>query len=647
MRTLNANLVAAQKSASRLPLVKLTLENLIGAVRRLDFQTANSAANSGAKHDCAVTDNNVLHRIRSDGGAIYYQRSLDFNTWTQLATARGSAVAIAAAGSRVLCVYNGAAPGAAIYVRESTDGGATFASETQITTAAASVVDLAAAYQDAAGDAAVAWVQTTTLHLILRTTGSWGSILNQGTVFATLNGVAMCKGLTYELVITGNEPATTKPTIWSLHYNTASATWSTPLIQVQGDSGITSFGAPSVDFAETRRVTFVEAQLFPSGYTRAFRTWTHPAVSWDSGAYNWRTPVPLNFADTTGIAIASGPSSTTSIWESALTFARAASQAAVTHDATARLLALEIHEDHASLRGVVDLDNADGFYASLPAAVKLGNLARVELGYKTPAGDLTSRLPDLYLAAYEFRRRGGLSTLRLHLESAWDQLARNTQRTAIATTGASYATLLARILARAGFNLAATNPSSRAQTVQPNHLIDAATSGLDAVRAILAAIPDRLYAIDGATMRLTEPLAGDTADYTFGGDHPLSLLEIRTEPDDVSEAHAFGAAVIGDDVDFDQAAHGLGRIARIRDLTSDTGAEADATAAAHRRQRQLTRHEGRIVAQPNVGLELMDVLQLSDNLVAGSDTPRRVTAIRWRYHADRPTFEQEVRLGPR
>ena len=58
-------------------------------------------------------------------------------------------------------------------------------------------------------------------------------------------------------------------------------------------------------------------------------------------------------------------------------------------------------------RGFIDIDNASGAYAGPPAPIAIGNLAGVSWGYRTASGLQASRMADLWIASYEYRRTGG------------------------------------------------------------------------------------------------------------------------------------------------------------------------------------------------------------------------------------------------
>jgi hypothetical protein len=254
-------------------------------------------------------------------------------------------------------------------------------------------------------------------------------------------------------------------------------------------------------------------------------------------------------------------------------------------------------------------------------------------------------MADLWVASYEYRRGGGRSVLRLHVEGGWEILRRSRQRAQVVHTADSYLTVLLRIFSRAGLQLTSASVSTRAQTVTPKFTIAPDATGFDSVRRALAYLADciRMRTIAGAT--ITEPLASAASDYTFGAAHPLREVSLVTEPPAVTEAQGLGAGAFGESIDFANAGLGIGTREEQRDLTSATGATAAATAIAHLRQRALDVAAGSIVVPPNCGQELLDAVDFTDALISASAVKRRVTEIRWRYDRRRGVYEQTIGLG--
>lgn len=558
-------------------------------------------------------------------------------------------MACAAKGARVAVVYVDAA-GTGIKLRESTDNGATYASEVAVTTAAASVNDLAVAYKNSGGDLAIAWAAGTSIAIIKRVSGSFGSASTASPGFSSLNGIAMAYGFDWDMVVTGVEATTLKPSLWTIVYGDGNDvpvnTWDTLLAQQQAESDAqVTYKAPSIVFTDTYRIAFVESDAFTGGATRVYRTWLHPALLYAGGAFALRTPVPVNYGGAEGLAVAADTGGSGYVYETAPDAVYRASQSQALMTLTANVLGVEIDERGGSTSGHIDLDNSGGAYAGPPAPIAIGNLVAVSWGYRTASGLQASRMQDLWIAGYERRRSGGVSVLRLHVEGAWEALRRNVQRAQVVHTSDSYLTVLIRAFSRAGLQLSSSGVSSRATSVTPKFTVATGTSGFEAVRQALAFLADRIRPRPLASAQITEPLASAASDYTFGTDHPLRDVRLLSDPPAVSEAQAFGSGAFGEAIDYASAAAGIGVRVQQRDVTSATGSAAAATAAAHLRQRALDAPAGRIIVPPHSGLELLDAVELADAFISASAIKRRVAAIRWRYDRGKAVYEQEIELG--
>jgi hypothetical protein len=658
MRSLSADLLAAQRSASAEPRVDVVIENAVGGVRRLDFTLLDGTAQTIAKHGVAVASDGCVTRVRSDNaGNILQQRvappvaGVAWASWTTLATGKGNVIACAARGTRVAIVYADAA-GTGIKLRESTDSGVTYAAETAVVTAAAVVVSLAVAYKSSSGDLAIAWVTAAQLNIIKRTGGAFGAAAGAGLTVSSLSGVAICYGFDWDIVLTGVEATTLARTLWTIVYgdgaDAPAGTWGALYVQQQAesDSSVT-YAAPAIVYTDTYRIDFVEADAFTGGATRAYRTAVHPAKTFVAGANTLRTPAPVDYAGAQGLALAADAGGTGYVYESAPDAIYRAPQAQSLLTLTPDLIAIALDEKPDGTSGYIEIDNASGAYAGPPAPIAPGNLVSVSWGYRTAAGLQSSKMGDLWIAGWEHRRTGGVSTLRLHVEGGWEILRRNRQRTQIVHTGGeTYQQVLIRILSRAGLHLSASAASSRAVTLAPaKFTIHPQTSGYEAAQQALDFLADRIRMNTLAGAVLTEPLAAAASDYTYGAAHPLRDVRLRTERPSVAEAHAFGAGAFGEALDFATAAQGGGTREQQRDITSATAAAAGATAAAHLRRRALDAAAGSIVVPPNCGQELLDVVDFTDALISGAAVKRRVTAIRWTYDRRHGAYEQQLTLG--
>jgi hypothetical protein len=655
VRTLSGTLTTAQQGASTEPYVEVKAENSVAGLRRLEYAILDQTAQTVASHDACVAGDGSVSRVRSDGaGNVMYQRLATpatgpYGAWGSLGAGKGNVVAIAANGARVLVVYVDAA-GTGIKMRESINYGVTFAAEVAVAVAAAAVVDLAAAYKNAAGDHAIAWVTAATLNTIKRTAGVYGAASASGVAVSSFNGCAMAYVFDYSILVTGVEAVTLRRTLWGITYGDGFdkpvGVWDVLLVQQQAESDSSvAYSAPSLAYMDGFRMTWLEADTFIGGNTRVYRSSLNPQTGWMVGANLVRAPVPVAYGGSQGLAVC-GDAANGYAYECAPNYISQAPKSTVQLDLTNDVLAVDVEELRTTTRGYVELDNTAGTYAGPPATLAVGNLLGIRWGYRTTAGIESSRMADVWISAYEYRRSGGVSVLRLYVEGAWDVLRRSRQRTQIVHTGAdAYSAILTRIFSRAGLALAAGGGSARATTITPQFTIHPATSGYEAAQQALAFLADKIRLGPATQATMFEPLAADASTYTYGGTHPVSSLQLHVEAPPVSEAQAFGNAAFGEAIDFATAQAMTASRDQQRDLTSASGVTAAATAAAHLRRRALDAAAGRIVCPPNVGAELYDVVDFTDLLVNASAVKRRVRALRWRYDRHAAVYEQQLELG--
>jgi hypothetical protein len=660
VRTLHADLLAAQQQPTRRPVVELRVRNLVSGIERYDFAELSLDPTLGDRHGAAVAGTDVLIRARASGGTVSVNRvadptgASDFSTWTSLATGMGGQCAIAARADVVVVAYVDAA-GTGIKVRISINAAATWAAEEAAHTAAAAPLDLAVAIAPD-GRIGIAWVTATQRHIIIRSTGgSWGSVSSDTPAGSpTLARVGMAYGFDWNMVLTGADSGDRR-TLWTaLHGDGAefsAGSWSTLRVQQQADDGAqVEYSAPFLMFTDAFRLSFVEEQSFTGGQTRVLRSHLHPTLSYLSGDFTWTSAVPTDVVDDRGLALAAGSAGINGrAYETTPSVVRQASRAPLNLAAHANVLALELEERPHDYRGWIDLDNSGGVYAGPPEAIRPGNFVEVALGYETATGDRTSSLPDLHVTGWEYRRDAGVAVFRLLVASGWEQLRRSRQRAQIVhQADVTWVAVMLRIFLRAGLLLSSVNASARALAVQPRFTIHPSTSGYDAIRRAQDFVADHIRMAGLTVAQMVDPDPAGSSAYTFGADHPMQTYRLLETPPRIADVHVFADGAFGSAVDPDAAQHALGTRADLRDLSATTGAAAAETAEAHLRRRALDARAGHFVAQPNVGLQLFDVVTIAaDELVHGAAVVRRVSGITWEYRrTPRGVYRHTVELAP-
>jgi hypothetical protein len=89
------------------------------------------------------------------------------------------------------------------------------------------------------------------------------------------------------------------------------------------------------------------------------------------------------------------------------------------------------------------------------------------------------------------------------------------------------------------------------------------------------------------------------------------------------------------------------RLLQVQDLNLTTAADAQSRADALLRQAAMASRAEEIVAPPNCGQELYDVVTVTDGRAGLDAALRRVTGLSLRYSRDaaKPTYEMRLRLG--
>ena len=123
MRTLTSTLEAAQKKPHRLPYVEAKVYDYEAGIKRLSWTRIYTGSEPDNHHGIAFDGNGDMHRIRSEGSNLYYQKvgppfgsnafpytfpfylSTAWPSWTTLRTDCAGPCAIAAYGAKVYIFY--------------------------------------------------------------------------------------------------------------------------------------------------------------------------------------------------------------------------------------------------------------------------------------------------------------------------------------------------------------------------------------------------------------------------------------------------------------------------------------------------------------------------------------------------------------
>ncbi len=641
MRSLSATLLAAQKAASGVPLVRAVAKNEIRGLRHLVFSQTFSNADLDDEH-AAAADSIYLHRARVRAGNAQYERNAG-SGWSTLSSSNDAVhIAIAAVNNqRVIVVYN---RGTGVYYRESTNQGGLFGAETLILTAGATVNAVAVAYKNTSGDLAVFWAEGATMRRIRRTSGSWGSAASWTQSASAVTGVAATSYGDFLLVLTGKD-TTNRPTLWSLilgdGFSFPVDTWTAFFAQAQAEADEqVTFQAPSIAVVQSARITFVEKYTGTPAYTRTYWTQIALAASFSPGSWEWLDPVPLNNTTNYGYAVTAGKTPNVAIYSRPAQVLEAPT-AASSLDMTADLVEARIEElDGLTQRAELVFDNSSGQYAGPPSPIALHRTVELGLGYDSNY----SLVPGQTIVGWEYRRDGGRSRFVLSTRGNDHWLALARTRTTIVENRVM--TQIARAAAaRSGIDFVAAGASSRAALFSIEWVVHPHQTQLEVLRALAEMMPDYFLTFSVGTLAITEPLASEGVDYMYGTDHAIYRSRFG-DGSAASVAEVVASGVLGQAFDFARMNDDKPVQDRRRSPHETAASDAADHASARLRKATLRKDLGELVTPPNCGLEVGDVIAFTDASIAPGQQRARVRSILTVYRRERqPVFEQRLGLG--
>jgi len=654
MRTLPSALLAAQKSASAVPYVKVEIADRIGGIRRLDWQRLYSGSEADSYHAATMPGDGSLIRCRVDSGSLYLQRvtspgpGSNFGDWTFVDSAANAGVALASQAVQVLLFYVGT-NGRTIYVRESNDYGATFGSATAITTAAAAVGWLAA---DLKADNTVLLIYSVggTVYAVKRSGGTWGSPAAWTNSLAAVSGLACQYEADFDVVVSGSD-AQGDYKVWTCIYGDGYSqvvdTWS-PLreMAVASTGSDMEFRAPFLAYPDVFRLTFVEKYTGSESYSRPYFSFSPATADYVNNL--WREPVPMNLASDYGLAIAY---STSSVW---LTTPWGVWQASLTTpvlDVTTDVLDLTTETDSSGGRLRLVLRNDDGRYLDLSgekAVIKAGGEVRMSPGYQTASGPLASSGPGYWIEGWEHTSGEGQATLVLYARDGWQLLEgwRARRQYAWAQGEKNIFQLLSFVMSRAGLEFSSAGSSGVVTDLYPSFTIHPGESGATAVRRLLAMVPDVMF-FRGHFTYIKNPEASEASDYSYGTEHAVFRGRYESLRPQANRMQVFGDGPFVETFDWDEIEDACDRVRQVHDLNLDTVARAQDRADAEMRHQEIASSGGEIVVPVNCGQELYDVISITDESAGLTDAQRRVVGLSMRYSASGrvPAYEQRLSLG--
>ena len=656
MRTLTSTLTAAQQAANRTPYVKLEAKNrLYGAVNLLWERLYTGSEADGISAITLPSDGSLV-RVRvtpaTDSRKLYRQRitspgtGSDFSAWTYLSQYGVTAAALCSLGAEVSLFYLQST--CTITRKKSTDSGATWSSTDYpgYSPSGTGVTGAAAAYKSA-NNLALFFIDTYTVYVIELVAGVWQSRTAWTLSTGSLSGIACCYDDDWKLVLSGQDTDGNYK-VWSLIYGdgdeAADGAWSAlKTIATAPSGGDYQYSGVSLDQPDQYRLFYTEIFSGTTAYNRPFSSHTLPGTAYPDS--RWREPVPFETESASGLALAHSA-----------TYAWAATPSGVWR-ASLPELSLDLSADIRQLKHTglpedgqleVELDNSGGDYAALPAPLGHGCQIDFSPGYQTPSGNEYSAGLSFKLEGYEYTRLNGQAGLVLYAADGWQDLAdwqaRYQLRWNASADEASVKEILTQILARCGLVLSVVSESAEIDAYYPDFTLHAGDNGQTAVKKLLGYVSDVIF-IEGNSAYLVNPLAADSAVYSYGTAHVIREGRYRSDAWRVNRVKAEGDGITAESFDWEEIEKQGDRMELIEDLNLGTEAEAASRGEALLRKAEIEAGAGYLKVPVNCGQQLYDGIDLTDAKAGLAAATRRIRGLYLAYQPEKGLYEHKLLLG--
>ena len=282
----------------------------------------------------------------------------------------------------------------------------------------------------------------------------------------------------------------------------------------------------------------------------------------------------------------------------------------------------------------------------------------IERGYLTASGEERAPTSPLFLLMSGYRRNSGEERFRLVAADGWHLLDLWRAPHAYQWTNISIGLLADRLVHLVGpWGLSRDGTNGNWQTVLASFSIPPEESLRSALLRLLSLAGARLlwHPLSGYPYgQWVAPIWNDTPgssvyDYEYSSEnpdrHPYYHDFIATGAPTDTQVRAFGADA-ATNVSNAAGSETLGRdvytFVTTRHL--DTSTELAGLAGGIKQAGQAEAEDGYIVAHPNVGLETGDVISIYDSALGYSPVLRRVYALMESYDTEQGIYEQRIRL---
>lgn len=665
MRTLSTTLLAAQRSVSQNPCIKVEVKNKMTGITRLIWERLYQGTEDEYYHGLTLAGDGSLIRARVtlpvDGCKLYRQRVVnpgsqsDFSVWTYTNQYNCLAVAASSHGSEVSIFWINS--NRELRRIKSIDYGASWGSTELLDYSSSTDVHGLSATYKSNGDLAVFFTDQATLYVKKYINGNWQtkSIWDKNT--GNLSSVAAVHDNDWNILVIGQD-VEGNCKIWSLVYGDGGSmpvgSWSSlkELTSAPANSDF-KYNSVFMDKPDVYRASYVEKFSGNQSYNRPF--WTHSIPNTDFTSNLWREPVAFDLSCEYGMAIAH---SAGYVWLATANGIWRASTAETNLNITSDVVSVRYETLPKDGRLTVELRNDDGRYNSpgqgMLSVLRIGSQLEFSPGYVTTQGNETSPGPVFWLDSWEHNSPGGNSIFSLYGIDGWHLLqnwrARHQFRWNKSSDEMSVKQILEFVFARAGIKLEVKSQSSVVMGFYPDFTIHPDDKGNLIVNRLLSFVPDLIF-IEGSKAYLVNPQSTDGSVYSYGQIHAIlsgryrsgsrQLSQVRIEGYDTGS----GEPIIVDSFSWEEIEHLFDKSKQITDMNIDTAAVGQTLGSTYLRKTDIESISGMIIVPVNCGQQIYDVIDITDSRAGLLNVKRRVMGIILGYRPDRGEYEQRILLG--
>jgi hypothetical protein len=663
--SLSPSLEQHQKGPATRPALRVLLRGIRGDHELLRWSRLYTGSEADAPHDAAIAPSGNLFRLRNDGGNLRYSSVASpgpgsaFSSWTllQASIKTGSGVAVSVQGTEGLLVY---VRSSQVRFRLGADTGlATWGAEGNVV---AENADWLAVAHRPNGDACCVYSVGTAVKRVRRVSGTWGSAATWPHTLGAVDGLAMrYYDGDFHLLVAGRETPVVERRVWGVVLgdgNLLSADAWGPLSNVvaraDAKSAVTYRGPHLANLGATRLLgSFAQREGGSPAFDRCMTS--HPQGQAGANA-RFAEPAPHEAQSSHGLALCA---STGYAWATTTSGVWRAPRPTADDDVSANVTRASWRIGQKSARLSLELSGDLGSAGWLfPGAV-----VEIWVGYGSGTGGAAEYGTVVGFIIDRVRRtyEGGRRVTVVEGSGLWEALTalKQPQTWRVAAAGAMARTQIhGELMARAGYGAANAGGVSAAWTgtASPAFVVAIGDSYGAALARLMEPVTDFAKHQGVQASVIVPASAGQAADWALGGpgEHPVRELELVEGGPAARWVRVEGASGYADVVRVPAVKPWLpvsGFALRVLGLFGiATSSEVVEAAAGVARTEELKEGVGSLVGPLHAGLELWDVVSVTDPVLGLSGALYRAIEVGGEYDR-RPgraaRYDSVVTLGVR